>query len=135
MRKKDIQFEAPRRFENCIKIRVLLNSSCIGYANLIRSNNTATLADIYMTNHSKTVLKLFKTYQNFRNQGIGTQLLKYIFSYCKSQGITMIEGVAKGDLEKLIPWYKKHGFTIGIENQIYQKIYATKHLKNQGKKT
>lgn len=55
---------------------------------------------------------MLKTHQNFRNQGIGTQLLNYVLHYCQAQGITRIEGVAKGDLEKLIPWYKSMGLQL-----------------------
>ncbi|KXJ57230.1 MAG: hypothetical protein AXW15_06405 [Neptuniibacter sp. Phe_28] len=122
MKQKGIRFEAPKNFDDCIKIIAFQNNTYVGYANLTRSNNTATLADIYITNHSKTILKIFKVRQSFRNQGIGTQLLNHVLSYCKSQGITKIEGVAKGNLEELKTWYGKHGFTIHDNNNISQEI-------------
>lgn len=117
MKSETIKFEAPTNFEFCIRIRVIQSNTCIGYATLIRKNNLATLADIFIHHHL-----MLKTHQNFRNQGIGTQLLNYVLHYCQAQGITRIEGVAKGDLEKLIPWYKKHGFTISTDNRIYREI-------------
>ncbi len=93
----------------------------IGYAQISVSDNIATLADIKVTSFEKkhfTKLPFLNKKYCYRNQGVGTALLKELIDVCKVAGISEIHGEIHGDTSILFPWYKKHGFTISIRSMI-----------------
>jgi GNAT superfamily N-acetyltransferase len=59
---------------------------------------------------------------NFRNQGIGSQLLATIIAYAKSKRLKRIEGqMVEKDLEpnpKLPQWYENRGFSVS-KNELF----------------
>ena len=66
----------------------------------------------------KAWLPFLKFVVYFRGKGYGTKLLVHTIDYCKSQGVKKIQGTAHGDLDRLIPFYKKHGFVVDENNNI-----------------
>ncbi len=91
----------------------------IGYAHISVVNNTAILADIKVTiikqKHTTGLTCLTKTL-NYRNQGIGTKLLKSVIALCRTSEIDCIIGEIIENIEQLSVWYKKHGFNVQGSN-------------------
>jgi GNAT superfamily N-acetyltransferase len=124
---KEIEIEFPEKLEDVGKIQMSRNEWAVGYVKLIRNNNTVTLADIYICDRSTRVFQFLfnlKREKNFRRRGFGSALLAKTIEFCKKQGFEEIKGTAKGDLDILIPWYKKHGFVIDENNRIYLKLHS-----------
>lgn len=109
------------------KIKIFQGNICVGYANLCRNENVATLADIYVHDRSRSLCKLLPKLRigcNYRQKGIGSALLKRVIVFCKQNGISTIKGIAKGDLSILVPWYKGYGFSIGENNEISMDLHV-----------
>jgi GNAT superfamily N-acetyltransferase len=123
--KNRLEFETPEDFSVGGRIQIFHKYTTLGYCNLLRNGTTATIADIYIYDHSRPILRIFpyiKIGKNHRNHGIGSALLKYVINYCKEQNIYEIVGQVQGELAILIPWYEKHGFIIEKDDTIYMNI-------------
>lgn len=95
----------------------------IASAGFITLGEDSDLKDIHWQNSVKdneiAVLHLFAVSQDFRGQGIATQMLAYLKDYCKKQDIKVIHlDVLKGNLaaENL---YKKAGFSFAAEKKMH----------------
>lgn len=127
MNNSELEFIFPDLFTRYGRIRVKYRGAYVGYANLIRDGSIATLADICIYDHLRPVfnfLPVFKIRKNYRGKGIGSALLKAVVEFCKKHNVSEIHGEAKGDLPLLIPWYKRHGFSVGASNKIYRNLCA-----------
>ena len=97
----------------------------VGKIHLIIEGERAKLADIYIFNTKRMVpswIPIFTIRMNFRNKGYGSALLQAAISYCKEVGVGAIYGEAVGELQKLLPWYERHGFSVTDKNNIFLKI-------------
>lgn len=62
----------------------------------------------------------------FRKKHLSDQVFEYLFNFCKENKIKKIELVAKelfSNFNKLVNFYKKYGFEIDDDRQIYIKWY------------
>ena len=118
----EIEISIPDVFDHLGKIKLTKDRQDVGYANLIRKENTAVLCDIYIYDNSRPLIKYIPWVRvgiNFRNRGYGSYLLKNVIEYCKYHDIKEITGKASGDLDLLFPWYTKHGFTFNENKEIH----------------
>lgn len=58
-------------------------------------------------------LPLFQ--RNYRGRGLGTLLLRRVFSELKARGVRRISGQIVGDAERLKRWYRREGFQVDDE--------------------
>jgi len=126
----EIEISYPEMFEEGGRIRMSQKGFPIGYALLTRKENIAILCDIFIYNDSPRRFRFFswfKIRKNYRGLGYGSDLLVKTIEFCKRYGVDEIKGEAKGDLAILVPWYKKHGFTV-----IHNKIYLNLHRQHGG---
>src|ERR1035438_4624539 len=112
------------RTDELVYFKLEFHGACAAYANCQIDGDALVLADIFVENdcvvrHPSYVMRLFgrKTMEvNFRNQGIGGQLLTTITAYARSKGLRRVEiRIAENDLRahpKLSQWYQKRGFTV-----------------------
>ncbi len=103
--------------------RVYDHASPIGYARLRRNvspeksgGNTRDIPDHDTLNSYE--LKMIEIAQNYRQQGVGTSLLKEIIKYCKASNISKLTGEIKGDDRTLRHWYSNNGFMVSNDNRI-----------------
>ena len=68
--------------------------------------------DDFMALRVSYCLKVIEVSQNYRNQGIGSALLKEMIRFCKEERVSSIYGEAKGELEILRTWYESKGYTM-----------------------
>lgn len=121
----EISIDFPQTFDGVIKIQMSRKRWPVGYVKLIRRNNAVTIADIYIYDHSRCIFQFlpwFKVGTNFRRRGLGSKLLVNVIEFCRNNGVQEIEGTAIGDINFLIPWYRKHGFSIDAKNKIVLKL-------------
>ena len=126
MNRNILEFTVPEDFEIACRIQAFQGKICVGYANLFRKENIAILADICVYDRSKSLCRFLPKLRigtNYRNKGIGSALLRQVIRFCKENDISTIKGEAKGDLDILIPWYKKHGFDIAENNKITMELH------------
>jgi GNAT superfamily N-acetyltransferase len=107
-----------------VYFKLEFNKACAAYANCQIEGDVLVLADIFVEDkcvvrHPDFLRRLFghKTLAvNFRNQGIGGQLLTTMIAYAKSKGLKRIEArLLEKDLHrnpKLPQWYQKRGFKV-----------------------
>lgn len=109
-------------------IKAYSGNSCIAYAKLSREGLNAKLVDIYVYDRRKIKFIFFRLGSNYRGKGVGTELLNQVLYFCKKHGIETIEGKVMGDLKRLIPWYRRFGFNISPENDLFYKFSEHSHL-------
>jgi GNAT superfamily N-acetyltransferase len=115
----EIKTAYPEVFETTGRIQMSQNGRPVGYVNLIREGRVVTLCDIKIYNHSRSIFRFFpwiKIGKNYRGLGHGSALLVKTIEFCKKHEVEEIKGEAMGDLAVLVPWYKKHGFTVDKNN-------------------
>lgn len=93
--------------ESCLFLRAIKGNKLLGRLNaLFEPDNKALLADI--------------DNKNCINRGVGSKLIERFEELCKEKGVTEIYGnlanVDIGHKDRLIHFYKKHGYTIFEEN-------------------
>ena len=123
----NIAIKCSEEFEQYAFIKMTVQDWPVGYVNLIRSNNVATIADIFIYDksaHPNRFLRWFKITKNYRGNGYGSNLLTFVINFCIKHDINELKGIANGELDLLKPWYKKHGFTINDANEIYLELHA-----------
>lgn len=117
MPKKTIRIEESR-VESCLFLRVIKGNKLLGRLNaLFESDNKVLLADI--------------DNRGCINHGIGSMLIERFEEICLENGVKKIYGnLANVDLDhkdRLIHFYKKHGYSIVEENE--EKSYWGKITK------
>ncbi|MDC1527482.1 GNAT family N-acetyltransferase [Gammaproteobacteria bacterium] len=103
--------------------RVYDHASPIGYARLRKTASPSksvgkSLDMLDHDSHNAYELKMIEIAQNYRQQGLGTSLLKEIIKYCKDSNIKKLTGEIKGDDRTLRHWYSNNGFTVSNDNRI-----------------
>jgi len=103
--------------------RVYDHASPIGYARLRKTafpNKAAGKSADTLDHDSLSAyeLKMIEIAQNYRQQGLGTSLLKEIIKYCKDSNIKKLTGEIKGDDRTLRHWYSNNGFTVSNDKRI-----------------
>ncbi len=93
--------------EGCLFLRAIKGNKLLGKLNaLFETDNKVLLADI--------------DNKNCINRGVGSKLIERFEELCKEKGATEIYGnlanVDIGHKDRLIHFYKKHGYTIFEEN-------------------
>jgi len=122
----NLNFKQSEDFDFFGYIKAFDGEVCIGIAKLSRNENVAALGDIIVYNNKKRrVFNFLPIYSktNYRQKGVGTKLLQKTIIFCKEKGITEIKGKAMGDLDIIIPWYTKNGFTVNKENEIHMNLH------------
>lgn len=76
----------------------------VGYVNLVwKSHDVLEFSDIIIEPH-------------YRNRGVGTAVLQYVFALAQSRGVAIIEGRIGGRDFRVTPhlaeWYRRHGFAL-----------------------
>ncbi len=102
-------------------LKIYANEKLVGRAKITREGNHASLTDITISNFSVKIfwmLPWWKKRFNYQGLGYGTALLLGVLEYCRNHGIMEVTGKAVGDLTRLIPWYRKHGFEVDDLNNI-----------------
>ncbi len=116
-----VSFEAPEKFEKTSMIWIHVNDDPIGTAKLSRDGSVAILADINIYSGTREIspwLPFIKVNRSYKGKGYGTLLLKQTIEYCKENNIKQIKGIVKGDMSILLPWYRKHGFSVNSKNEL-----------------
>ncbi len=103
--------------------RVYDHASPIGYARLRKTASTGKPGSkaLDLPEHDVSnayELKMIEIAQNYRQQGVGTSLLKEIIKYCKNSNIKKLTGEIKGDDRTLRHWYSNNGFKVSNDNRI-----------------
>ena len=103
--------------------RVYDHASPIGHARLRKTafpNKAAGKSADTLDHDSLNAyeLKMIEIAQNYRQQGLGTSLLKEIIKYCKDSNIKKLTGEIKGDDRTLRHWYSNNGFTVSNDKRI-----------------
>ena len=103
--------------------RVYDHAPPIGYARLRKTASPTKAAgkSVDTLDHGSLnayELKMIEIAQNYRQQGLGTSLLKEIIKYCKDSKIKKLTGEIKGDDRTLRHWYSNNGFTVSKDNRI-----------------
>ena len=117
--------QLPIIWEDIAVIRLTYKSATIGVAKLTRDGNNAVLADIVIFCLKVRIFpftSIFKRTVCYRGNGYGTLLLKATIEYCRTQGIKTIVGAVSGELDLLVPWYEKHGFTVCADNKLFIRL-------------
>ncbi|CAI0849428.1 GNAT family N-acetyltransferase [Serratia grimesii] len=87
-------------FDKIILIKAMSNGNKLGYLNFTQYDGAnLKLADIFV-------------FENYRNLGVGTELLKKSIELAASLGVKKIFGVMVGEIERLTIFYKSFGFSI-----------------------
>ncbi len=120
----NLTFKQSDEFRFHAKIEVFHGPYCIGIAKVSRNGSTATLADIIIYKHKRRFINCLPIYKivDYRNKGIGTELLMHVISFCTQNGIQEIHGRVNGDTKILIPWYIKHGFNVNKHNELHMDL-------------
>lgn len=63
-------------------------------------------------------LKIIEVSPHYRNQGIGSALLKEVIGFCRDERVESLYGEAKGDMSTLRKWYKEEGFDLDAVDNI-----------------
>lgn len=63
-------------------------------------------------------LKNIEVSPHYRNQGIGSALLKEVIDFCRDERVNSLYGEAKGDIHTLRKWYKEEGFNLDAVDNI-----------------
>jgi GNAT superfamily N-acetyltransferase len=112
------------RLDGLVYFKLEFKTVCAAYVNCQIDGEVLVLVDIFVEDncvvrHPDWLKRLFghKTLTvNFRNQGIGGQLLATVTAYAKSKGLKRVEAsLAEKDLHphsQLSRWYEKRGFTV-----------------------
>jgi len=88
---------------------------CAGYAKVSVHRQQAKLGDIYVLDRLLPRFKWCPWYKpriNYRNQGLGSQILRCVIIQCHILGIHELSGEIVGDREALTLFYRRHGFSI-----------------------
>jgi GNAT superfamily N-acetyltransferase len=111
----------PSEFSHYATLRAYDAGEYVGVAKLSRNGDSAGLLDIVIEDRvvrSISWLPYFNRRICHRNKGYGTQLLACVIDFCAKHDVKRVYGKAVGNMEVLIPWYKKHGFSIDKDNHI-----------------
>ena len=122
-----IRFIRPESFRDACRIVMTSGNDQLGYAILTRKGDVAERADLCIYDRSRPITKFLpclRVGKNHRGRGHGSLLLEEVLAFCERNGITEIQGKASGNLDVLVPWYKRHGFTVGDDNSLYRKLNA-----------
>lgn len=103
--------------------RVFDNASPIGYARLrkvtSRKRRPVNVVDMFdPEGFDAYELKMIEIAQNYRQQGVGTDLLQEIIRYCRTSNIKRLTGEIKGDARNLRHWYRNNGFVVNKDDKI-----------------
>lgn len=107
----------------CYLVAYSQEGTRVGYAHILRNGENATLTDVHVTSMELPYLEYLpwiKRKACYRNQGVGSQLLKEAIALCQSSYISTLQGNMHGDIEKLQSWYAKHGFSISGKHISYK---------------
>jgi GNAT superfamily N-acetyltransferase len=63
-------------------------------------------------------LKNIEISPHYRNQGIGSALLKEVIGFCRDECVNFLYDEAKGDLGALRKWYTGEGFDLDAVDNI-----------------
>jgi GNAT superfamily N-acetyltransferase len=116
------------RSGDLVYFKLIFHKTCAAYANCRIEDEVLFLVDLFVEEScvvrnpswigllfGRKILEL-----NFREQGIGTQLLTTITAYARGKRLKQIEGriVSKDQNSnpKLPGWYRKRGFTVENNN-------------------
>ena len=123
---KEIRYTQSDEFINLACIKAYDGNMCIGKAILSREKNEAELSDIIVYQPKIKIVSFLPIYRklNYRRKGIGSKLLEKTIQLCIDHKIDIIRGKAMGDYEIILPWYKKHGFSINKSNELYLELNA-----------
>ena len=125
MSQQKLRFEFPVSLERYGAVRAFLGKNQIGIAKLTRNGTIAKLADIQITDieiYWFALVPFIKKRLSYKGKGYGSQLLNAVVEYCTSQKIERLEGDVVGNLDFLIPWYKRHGFRVEGGNKIIRTL-------------
>ena len=107
--------------ENAWTLVAFINGKKAGHLHICRSEDVAEIADIVVSEYKTyrfNLLPVFKKTVSFRNQGVGTALLKEAIELCRKSHIKVIKGNIVGDTDRLIKWYRKNNFEVNDNLEI-----------------
>jgi len=105
----------------CVRIILRYKKSPVGHCNLLKQEDTVKLADIIIYCQQRPIvcfLPFITRGSNYRKRGFGTLLLGKAIELCLEMKVSKIVGQAHGELEILIPWYRKHNFVVDVDNNL-----------------
>mgnify|MGYP000656783166 CR=1 FL=1 len=112
---------------NLLVITADKNDFPVGTAKVIKHADSWKLADIKVMNFKRISfwrkLCSLGQFKNYRNQGIGSDLLRILISEAQKNGISTITGEIVGEHpENLKQWYSRFGFIVDSQYRIELKI-------------
>jgi GNAT superfamily N-acetyltransferase len=67
-------------------------------------------------------LKLIEVNPDYRNQGVGSALLKEVIDFCRDERVDSLYGQARGDIHILRKWYQVEGFDLDAVDNIQLRL-------------
>lgn len=121
----DLMITKPSGLSSRLFFQVYSGANAIAFAQLSsRSPNHHRLAandnlpgDTFVPGVSYC-LKNIEVSQQYRNQGVGSALLKEVIDFCRDERVNSLYGEAKGELDTLRKWYKGEGFELDSVDNI-----------------
>jgi GNAT superfamily N-acetyltransferase len=114
---------------SALDVAVLSEGTRIGRASLSITNKQATLCEIFVWDGKIAMQSWWRRLmfgwkaKNFRERGLGTQLLNIVLEELRSHDISQLEGEMVGDIPRLSVWYRAAGFeTRPDTNRIYRNL-------------
>jgi len=67
-------------------------------------------------------LRIIEVNPDYRNQGVGSALLKEVIDFCRDEGVDSLYGQIRGDIHALRKWYQAEGFDLDAVDNIQLRL-------------
>lgn len=121
----DIKVKKPNGLSSRLFFQVFSGPNAIAFAQLSSrshnrrrySANDSQREDSHVTGVSYC-LKNIEVSPHYRNQGVGSALLKEVIGFCRDERVNSLYGEARGDMSALRKWYQEEGFDLDAVDNI-----------------
>lgn len=125
----DIKVTKPSGLSSRLFFQVFSGPNAIAFAQLSSHSHNRrprTASDSqreasYVTGVSYCI-KNIEVSAHYRNQGIGSALLKEVIGFCRDERVSSLYGEARGDLSTLRKWYRDEGFDLDSVDNIQLRL-------------
>ncbi|MFT4886693.1 MAG: GNAT superfamily N-acetyltransferase [Pseudohongiellaceae bacterium] len=122
----DIKVTKPNGLSSRLFFQVFSGPNAIAFAQLSshshnrrrRLVNDDSQREVSLVLGVSYCLKNIEVSPHYRNQGIGSALLKEVIGFCRDERVKFLYGKAKGDLGVLRKWYTEEGFDLDAVDNI-----------------
>ena len=121
----DLKVKKPNGLSSSLFFHVFSGPNAIAFAQLSsRSRNQHERAANDSWREGSCVpgvnycLKIIEVNSDYRNQGVGSALLKEVIDFCRDERVDSLFGQARGDMRTLRKWYQVEGFDLDVVDNI-----------------